>query len=74
MELILVFLLGFIFGSLGFKLLLKTKNAGTIMVIPSDEKDGNPYLFLELGESVSELMRKKGGYFSVDASKFFPHK
>ena len=56
---------GIVLGSLFTYLLLRLKTLGTLRVIESNEPGEPPYLFVELNQSVNEVIKRKHVIFDV---------
>lgn len=68
MESIIVLMVGILIGVA----ISHRKPAGNLRVDRSDPTD-NPYLFLELSQDVTHVLRKKYVLFKVQTKDFVPH-
>lgn len=73
MEIVISIIVGIIIGGVATCLILGAFGVGNLRVDQSIPEDG-PYLFLELTESVSTILKKKFVVLKVRAEDFIPHK
>lgn len=73
MEIVISIIVGIIIGGVATCLILGAFGVGNLRVDQSIPEDG-PYLFLELTENVSTILKKKFVVLKVRAEDFIPHK
>lgn len=59
MELVLVYLVGVIFGYVMARGFLHSKKVGTLFKVDSNEPGEDPYLFLELSKDIHEIVKRE---------------
>ena len=72
MELVIVLGIGILIGSIVTILVQRSRTAGTLLVVNSDE--GDPYLLLELNRDVQLLYGKQYATMKVDNKNLVSHK
>lgn len=72
MELLIVLGIGILIGSIVTILIQRSRTAGTLLVVDSDE--GDPYLLLELNRDVQLLYGKQYATMKVDNKNLVSHK
>ena len=72
MELVIVLGIGILIGSIVTILIQRSRTAGTLLVVDSDE--GDPYLLLELNRDVQLLYGKQYATMKVHNKNLVSHK
>lgn len=72
MELVIIFAIGIVVGSIITRIIIRPLNVGTLRIDTSDP-DG-PFMFLELSEGVGTISSKKHVILKVNLKSYISHK
>mgnify|MGYP003609134210 CR=1 FL=1 len=72
MNLIIMFVVGILVGSVITLFVFRMRSVGSLRIDTSDPEDG-PYLFLELTKDVGIVYQRKYVTFKVNTKSYIPH-